>query len=411
MEPLSLTEGQRSEPVTLTVSQAEQMQRLGRSFASSNKNIDDDERTAIRLDPIGADTWTIQVSNAVGVLSIDGLRIVVNPKIPLPHLVHLLVRSGRLPTSAIAAATNAQTADVFWAIVAQWMIDELESLLRVGLRRGYEATIEELPFARGHIQQIPTAHRLLHGRARFVCEYEQFEADIALNRVLLAAAQRVASAPELDNGLRRRARTAAIQMGEVGRLREHDMHVEPVNSEKDYLTVTELAKHVVRSQGRSIAGGSSASRSFLIRTPEPVEAAIRSIAKETFAGITAVEKRALSLVGAAESLNPDLVFGGTAIGDVKYKLWNGAWQRSDLYQLVAFATGFKVTHGLRAGFTAHDVTPQTVKVGDVELRRCDWQCHPEISPADAEAGFRARLLDWWNVTHDQDHSAPSAPAT
>jgi hypothetical protein len=95
-------------------------------------------------------------------------------------------------------------------------------------------------------------------------------------------------------------------------------------------------------------------------------------------------------------LNPDLVFGNVATGDVKYKLLTKEWNRSDLYQAVAFATGYRV--GQAAVFTFSSSVPnQTlpcVRVGDVRLRAIAWDCSPETSPAAAAEAMVAEAASW-----------------
>jgi 5-methylcytosine-specific restriction endonuclease McrBC regulatory subunit McrC len=55
-----------------------------------------------------------------------------------------------------------------------------------------------------------------------------------------------------------------------------------------------------------------------------------------------VKKVGLTLSPSHLTLNPDLVFDdGRQVGDVRYKLSKGEWRRTDLYQVVAFATGFR----------------------------------------------------------------------
>ncbi len=38
--------------------------------------------------------------------------------------------------------------------------------------------------------------------------------------------------------------------------------------------------------------------------------------------------------------------GGRAIGDVKYKLSKGEWDRADLYEVIAFAEAYRASQGL-----------------------------------------------------------------
>lgn len=111
-----------------------------------------------------------------------------------------------------------------------------------------------------------------------------------------------------------------------------------------------LGRNLLRWTGRSLAEGGAAAWTFLIRTPEMVEAGVRSVLAERL-GPGTVRKEGRQLVGSTLTFNPDLVFGGpaVAVGDVKYKLAGGDWDRSDLYQVVAFATAFRVDEDCCSG--------------------------------------------------------------
>ena len=49
---------------------------------------------------ISGEGWQVKAANAVGVISVEGLQIVVRPKIPMRHLLYLLVRCKLNPSSA-----------------------------------------------------------------------------------------------------------------------------------------------------------------------------------------------------------------------------------------------------------------------------------------------------------------------
>lgn len=85
------------------------------------------------------------------------------------------------------------------------------------------------------------------------------------------------------------------------------------------------------------------------------------------------------------TLNPDLVFdSGQSVGDIKYKLPGTDWSRPDLYQLVAFATGFWAKKGVLVHFARdRDEGLPTVRVGDVQLHAAYWLARDEIGPEQA----------------------------
>ena len=98
------------------------------------------------------------------------------------------------------------------------------------------------------------------------------------------------------------------------------------------------------------AKGADLAWTFLIRTPEMVEAGIRVILAESLVPIR-VTKEARQAIGSSLTFNPDLVFDhGAAVGDVKYRLAGADWSRPDLYQAIAFAEAFGTDDAIVVNF-------------------------------------------------------------
>lgn len=108
------------------------------------------------------------------------------------------------------------------------------------------------------------------------------------------------------------------------------------------------------------AAGTAPAWTFLIRTPELIEDAVRGILRRGLHDIVEVKKSGLQLMPSKLTLNPDLLFGDAAIGDVKYTLLGPDWNRSYLYQAVTFATGFRLPRAGVFGFTSTGSCPSQV---------------------------------------------------
>jgi len=80
-----------------------------------------------------------------------------------------------------------------------------------------------------------------------------------------------------------------------------------------------LAKHLLWVTARSIEVGDASARCFLVRTPDLIEAGLRSILAEALSDVCLVKKCGLGIPGTKMTLNPDLTFGDQAVGGVKYK--------------------------------------------------------------------------------------------
>lgn len=387
--------------LSLTPDQADALVLVGRRLASQagiwgdrDESDPTHRRSVIECEPHGHGRWRVKVHNAVGVVSVSGLQIVVEPKIPLDHLLHLFARSGAFPHLDIASADLASAATL-WPLVAQWYIDALERLLRTGLANGYRSTRNELPSMRGRLLPGPTMDGYLKGRLLLHCDYEEFDADTPLNRTIKQAAVAVARSTALSDDTRHRARRTLDHMRDVGTFRPADASLALAERHTlRYAVPLQLAKQVLASLGRGIDAGNDAGYGFLIRTPNMVEEALRRVVSDALAPTPRVTKRGRRLKGSHHTLNPDLDFESHAVGDVKYKVWQGDWLRADLYQLTAFATGFSAEHGLRIGFAAEAHGTAAVQVGQVRLETCDWLY--DSQPPESEQEFRVAVRDWWS---------------
>jgi 5-methylcytosine-specific restriction enzyme subunit McrC len=351
------------------------------------------ERTVIRCDRVARNQHRVTVTEAVGIIALPSLQLIVQPKIPAVHFRYLMQQSSafpRLDNQPAAAAASSQ----LWDLVAVWFVAALEQLLRLGLVADYEEQHEHLPHARGNVHAAETATAYYQGRVSLSCVFDEFGLNSPMNRVLRAATATVASAPVLKPELRRRARHALSRFTDVHDLRPGDIHHIPERRSAHYAMSLQLARHVLAATGRMIAEGSTPAWTFLIRTPELIEDAVRSILRRELDDLVDVNKSGLRLKPSKLTLNPDLLFGQLAVGDVKYSLLQPEWNRSHLYQAVAFATGYGATRAGVFGFTSSDLCPPELQVGPVHLRAFTWLATEAVAPETAEVKLVSETRNW-----------------
>jgi hypothetical protein len=383
----------------LTFDQAAALASLGRRMASSKSWWGDPEgetkeKTVIRVRSEARGRWEVRVADAVGAVSIGDLQLLVQPKITNEHLLYLFARSGHYPRLE-ASRANLAAARSLWELVAAWFVDAVEVVLRRDLIRDYQDHTDELAFVRGRIQTLATSRSLLKGRAFVSCDFDEFDADNPMNRVLLAAASVVARSPVLPSVLRQRSRRVALRLDGVGPLRRKDLRVQVDRRTSHYRDALILGRSVLEGGGRSLSGGPEAAWTFLIRTPEMVEEGLRRILVDALAGSHKLTKQGLQLQGSTKTLNPDLVFdGGSAIGDVKYKLTGKDWRTADLYQSVAFATGFGAKRSLVVTFGNASTPLPALQVGDVRVTNLVWQASDTVQPAAAGTLLASQVMNW-----------------
>ena len=384
--------------LTLSTHQVDQLVDLGKRLASDKtwwgSEATNPDRTVIECRSKGHGGTDIRVMNAVGIIVLEDLQIIVQPKIPAPHFHFLLAQTDFFPRSHenIGAMKEDET---LWKMVARWSIKATKKVMQRTLLRGYEELEDELPTARGKIIPLPTATMYYTGKFRIQCQFEEFSHDTPINRVLKEAARIVCSAPIIDRALRMEALDLLAGMEDVGVYRESDIHAVLERSASYYRDALVWAKHVIRSTGRSLNHGESKAWCFLIRTPELIESGLRALL-QTRMGKERVKKHKKFLPDSTVSINPDLVFeGDLAIGDVKYKLSGTGWQRNDLFQLTAFSNGFWARNAALFDFLPENQALQpSLRLGPVLLTHLPWPVTPSLSPELAFEELYIRVEAW-----------------
>jgi 5-methylcytosine-specific restriction enzyme subunit McrC len=383
----------------LSVSEARALADAGRRLATKRitpvAEADEPEDSSVircAMNPGG--TWRVTVTDAVGVIAVGDLRLLVEPKIPRSHLFHLFGSSALLPRLDDATASAGPGSDL-WELVARWLVQALERVIERDLVRDYVARRDTLEAARGTIDALATAESYYQGALTFVCEYEEFGDDTPLNRVLRAAAVTVVASAELPSSVRRRALAVVARMADVGPLLPGDLRVRLDRRTAHCRDALALARNMLENVRRTLTHGEEDVWTFLIRTPELVEAGIRNELRRRFIAEANIRKELIP-IGDTMTVAPDLVFGSIdAIGDVKYKLARGRWLRSDLYEAVAFATAARSSHACVIGFRHHgDPYPPVVTFGDTEIRYFCWVCDESVRPELAGDALAEEIAAW-----------------
>ena len=397
-----LTESTAQE-LRLHSDQARRLEHLGRSLASNTDwwGVEPRETrtpsSVIRCRPLSGDRYEVRVSDAIGAVGLGDLQLLVQPKIPMRHLLYLLREADQLPRTDDDSAELEPDA-TFFSLVARWYLIACERLLRRDLIRDYEPVTADLQTVRGKIHPVATVKSLLSGRPSVRCGYEHFGVDNPLNRVLAAASRVLSATPSIPSPLRRRSRRIYARLGGVGELRPTDIRSVTDARSLHYRDAHSLALRILIGHGTSTQAGKSPAWTFLFRTPEPVEEGIRTVLQRHLSHTWGVRKRGRALLGAKRrTLNPDLVFGNEAVdadavGDVKFRLSTGRIKTDHLYQLTAFAAGYHAPRAVLIEFGSGDETDH-VEVGDYRVDSFSWDIHME-DPEDAGRQLATHLEQW-----------------
>ena len=93
------------------------------------------------------------------------------------------------------------------------------------------------------------------------------------------------------------------------------------------------------------------------------------------------------------SVNPDLIFGqDVAVGDVKYKVAQDSWNRSEVQQMAMFAAGFQTSVALITTFSYDSLVGDiSMQLGDLTLQRIVWEAFEDVDPEVAQEDFVQRV--------------------
>lgn len=401
----------------LTEEQATALIRLGQELRGSGldpgemPNEGDQEEPASIIQVIhkpGEKGWRISVSNAVGIVGVDDLQILVEPKIPNPHFefvsaLALDPERLRLADGRMKASSSSTYLGSVWLA----FIDALVLTLRADLHHDYVEVEDDPPYVRGRLDVRRVVTNLNRGVMRFPTQFEDLSVDNPVNRILRAACKVVAEecarlvgetpreGQSPQQAAYRRARRRAVEAGyhlaQAGDLRVGDLDAEVPRLATHQVRALHLAKHILEGVGRTFRQGESLANCFLHSTPPIIESGIRRLLADHLGKEMVVSK--FSRTSAGLSFNPDLVVSSSvgsslaimATGDVKYRIRKEDWPRPVLEQAVVFAEVFGAAQGFFIDFDTSD-SPEpakTAKIDDRHYHRVSWPAGEGVDPEDS----------------------------
>jgi 5-methylcytosine-specific restriction enzyme subunit McrC len=403
---------QESQSTILDISDSEaaELERLGRLLAGKSAYWGDDgesdetkevEKSIIRCRKNPSGQYFVKVDNAIGAIKLFDRTLTVYPKIPMDHFVHIAKYSTGMPR-----VSNEKFAlevdDSFWEVIAHWFVNEMRGVVEKGLLMDYKERNDELRFVRGKVNLLRTTHNFLVGKMAVDCNFEEFDIDNPLNRLLRAAARRISGSSLIgDPDLKKEAARLARHLDGVGNLEQNDFTANTERRSQHYKAAIDLAKRVLGNTGTSINMGSKNAQTFLIPTYDLIEKGIRNILHEK---INTVSPLGASLVVEGDfyfTVNPDLLIDkGRVTGDVKYKIADDKWNRADLGQATLFATAYKAKKAMIVTFADPEkpLSNQILRFPDLEIYRFIWNTNTQPQEQQDQLIFELRkLVDASNI--------------
>jgi 5-methylcytosine-specific restriction enzyme subunit McrC len=303
--------------------------------------------------PVGPGRWELTAASQVGVVRAGEVTIWIRPKLPIARLVFLLGYARRPGWRQQETVSFATVPDLLPAL-ARAFADQAERALRPGLLQGYEVVDDALPVLRGRLREHDQLRERFGLAVPLLVRYDDYQSDIAENRILRGATDRLLRLPGVDGRTLVRLRALRQSLFDVtspptGRPLPAWY---PTRLNARYHDVLWLAELILSGNSIDQAPGHLRLSGFLVNMAKVFEdfvTATLSAALAAHEGTCRPQDRLYLDDGEQIAMRPDLVWyrGGTPIGviDAKYKAEKpSGFPDADFYQLLAYATALGLHH-------------------------------------------------------------------
>lgn len=304
----------------LTRRQAEAIQRTG----------------FVDVSPAPADRWRITASSYVGSLVVDGVELLIRPKIN-PENLFLLLEPGLPPSAWRKEAFDYDvTSDLLPSVIA-FFARTVETTLGRGVLRSYQAREDALVALRGRLDVVGQFKRA-GVLTPVACSYDEFSEDVVENRALRAAIRLALRVPRVNPGERQRLMRQLVALDgveDVAIRAENVGAIQVTRLNRHYAPALGLARLVLANLALMDVRGATSASSFMVDMNDLFQRFVTERLRRELRGrLDVIDEPTVHLgIGRQVAMQPDLVFrepGGTVryVGDVKYKLAADARGRS-----------------------------------------------------------------------------------
>ncbi len=309
--------------------------------------------------------WHVRDNGYIGAARIggdrDSVELRIEPKVQIDRVLFLVGYARRQRGWRLEEVDAAEAGDLLPAL-AYAFARAAERAVSQGVLLGYRATEEALPVLRGRIREAEQMRRRQSMLIPVEVRYDDYTADIAENRLLLSATQRLLRLPGIPAPARRLLRHIPARLVGVERLNPGGPLPawQPTRLNARYHTALGLAELVLRSASYELDDGRSVRvDGLLLRMWQVFEdfvmAALGDALRARGGSCHLQDKRHHLDRSRQVQLMPDLVYdqpgpdgreAPAAVIDAKYKIELGpGGQNPDLYQMLAYCTVLGLDRG------------------------------------------------------------------
>jgi 5-methylcytosine-specific restriction enzyme subunit McrC len=291
--------------------------------------------------------WSLVPRGKVGAVQVAGHGVHVAPKLSIARLMFLLEYAPDRPVWQREQVGLEEHLDLLHVMAAVFT-RTTDRATRGGLLQGYRTVEDSLPVLRGRVREADQL-RLWQGRALPVeVRYDEFTADIAENRLLLAATRRLLRLPQLTTRPRRELLQLRQRLAEVSDLVRGTPAPTwtPSRLNVHYQPALRLAELVLAGSSFEHRAGPLAVRGFVLDLPRVFEDFVTKALRSALAprgGRVEGQPTVFLDDDALIRTRPDVVWldgrRPLAVVDAKYKAEKpSGFPDADLYQALAYAT-------------------------------------------------------------------------
>ncbi|BDZ43172.1 McrBC 5-methylcytosine restriction system component [Paraoerskovia sediminicola] len=307
------------------------------------------------VSPVLPERWRVTATSFVGSLVVDGVELLVRPKIN-PENLFLLLEPGLPPNAWRREVFNYDATSDLLSSFVSFFARTLETTLGRGVMRSYQAREDSLVALRGRLDVVGQFRRA-GALTPVACAYDEFSENIIENRTLRAAIRLALRVPKVPPSERQRLMRQLVALDGVEdvAIRAEDIDNIPVTRlNQHYQPALRLARLLFANLTLTDARGATSALSFMVDMNELFQRFVTERLRRALRGrLDVIDVPTVHLgLGRRVAMQPDLVFqqlNGTVqyVGDVKYKLTTDARGRSgDYYQLLAYTTAMDLSEGV-----------------------------------------------------------------
>lgn len=348
---------------------------------------------SVTPDPQRGGHWLLRAGSRVGAVRVpDGPVVRITPKTPVRRLFFLLGFSldpARAWRDSREGAIDTGAYDDIVPALAHAVERQIDGALRQGVLQGYREAEESASVVRGRLREAEQIRRHFGRTPPVEITYDAYTADIAENRILRAAAERLLRLPGVPGPVRRRLAHQRVRLADALPLIRGEAlpRWQPSRLNSRYQPALRLAEAVLRGaspEHRPPGTDALAMDGFLLDMNKLFEdfvtVALREALRDHALTARLQDRHHLDVAGLVR-MRPDLVVrtgdGRTplAVVDAKYKVEKAdGLLNADLYQALAYATvlGLREAHLVYAAGRQpqrfHEVRGTAAKTGGRAVR-------------------------------------------